>query len=152
MASEPLSNPLTSISGAMAGILELSGAAKVVEACERLTAALTEAAEPPPRPVPEGVRPDIHQLVALLSLPTWSDVVSWATRLGVDLRDLTSEEFAYLEHVSEKTAANWRSEGTGPLYRNQGRILYPVSEVFEWRRKGKQRMVSQGARRGRRAR
>jgi hypothetical protein len=87
----------------------------------------------------------------VLSLDSWQEVVRWATTLGVDLRDLTGTEFAYLERVTVKTAADWRSKGEGPRYRCQGYILYPLADLHMWRRSGRQNMVGQRQRKGRRA-
>jgi hypothetical protein len=128
---------------AMAAVLHSAGAGQVVEACNRVAAALEAVASSPPAEVPEGIRSDIHRVAALLTLPTWAEVVKLATASSVDLRDLTSKEFAYIEQVEDKTVAKWRSQGTGPLYRCEGKILYPLEEVYQWRRKGRQRMVSQ---------
>jgi hypothetical protein len=38
-------------------------------------------------------------------------------------------EFSYLEHVSEKTASEWRTQGIGPKYRCEVRILYPRGDL-----------------------
>ena len=128
----------------------ISGASRITEACESLELALRRASETPTPKLPEGVRADIHRLIALLTLPNWEEIVRWAATLNVDLRDLTPREFCYLEHIKEKTAAGWRSAGMGPAWRNEFGIRYPVREAYEWRKKGRQTLVSQGARRGRR--
>lgn len=39
----------------------------------------------------------------------------------------------YKGQLSEKTLANWRTQGTGPKFtRAGGRILYPFAEVIAW--------------------
>jgi hypothetical protein len=139
-----------SLSGALDAILELSGAGRVVEACNHLSAVLEKASAPQPRDVPTGVRPDLHRLIALLTLATWSEVLRWATPLEVDLRDLLEAEIAYAERVTVKTAQRWRSDGDGPPYRNEVGIRYPVAWYWEWRRKGRQTMTAQRSTRGRR--
>jgi hypothetical protein len=145
-------HPLAALTGAMETVLELSGAGKVVEACNRLATALEALRAPTPAELPEGVRRDIHRLTAVLAFPTWEEVVRWAAVQGVDLRDLTEPELAYIERVSPKTARDWRTQGTGPAYRNEAGIRYPARELWTWRQKGRQTMTSQRARRGRRPR
>jgi hypothetical protein len=49
-------SPLTHFAGSMEAILEAAGAGKVVEACNRLSAALEAAALPPASDLPEGIR------------------------------------------------------------------------------------------------
>ncbi len=131
--------------------VEIPGYDALLMACHSLTEALNSTSGPVPQEVPEGVRPDIYRVAAVLSLPTWSDVVTWSARLNVDLRDLTTREFSYLEHVSEKTASEWRTQGIGPKYRCEVRILYPLAEIWEWRKSGRQSQVAQKQRRGRRS-
>jgi hypothetical protein len=130
--------------------VEIPGYAALIAVCTRLTDAL-QAIHTAPRPeLPEGVRPDIHRVAAVLSLDSWQEVVRWAATLGVDLRDLTAGELAYLERVTVKTAADWRSRGEGPKYRCQGYILYPLADFHAWRRNGRQTTVGQRQRKGRR--
>jgi hypothetical protein len=88
--------------------------------------------------------------MAVLALaPTLAEVVRLAD--GLDLRDLTEHEVAYLEDVHVATVRKWRLDGTGPEYRNESGISYPVRLYFEWRERGRQRMTAQKATRGRRA-
>ena len=131
--------------------VEIPGYADLLAACLGLTEALHSATGPILQQVPDGVRPDIYRVAAVLSLGTWQEVVAWAARLSVDLRDLTAKEFSFLEHMGEKTAADWRSQGIGPKYRCEGRILYPLAEVWTWKKNGRQSQVAQKQRRGRRA-
>src|SRR5262245_60904700 len=111
--------PEAAVSGALEAILELAGAGRVVEACNRLASALEAISAPPPQDLPEGARPDLHRLLALLTLSTWEDVIRWAAVLDIDLRDLVETEVAYAERVTVKTAQRWRSDGDGPPYRNE---------------------------------
>src|ERR1700724_1655922 len=126
MAGATWGRGVESRSGALDAILELPGAGRVVEACNHLSAVLEKASVPPPRDLPAGARPDLHRLIALLTLPTWSEVLRWAAPLEVDLRDLVEAEVAYAERVTVKTAQRWRSDGDGPPYRNEVGIRYPV--------------------------
>ncbi|HEY0510385.1 MAG TPA: hypothetical protein VGH73_00685, partial [Thermoanaerobaculia bacterium] len=142
-------NPLSLFGGTMEAILEVSGAGKVVEACNRLSSALEAAVQAPVVDLPDGVRLNFHRVTALLAFPTWEEVVRWATTLNVDLRDLNEKELGHLERVSIKLVQRWRSEGTGPPYRNEAGIRYSLRDVWDWRRKGRQTMTAQGCRRGR---
>lgn len=128
--------------------------ARVPQLAERLERALelqsTAAAPAPIEPVPHGIRSSIRRLMAVLALaPTLAEVVRLAD--GLDLRDLTEHEVAYLEDVHVATVRKWRLDGTGPEYRNESGISYPVRLYFEWRERGRQRMTAQKATRGRRA-
>ena len=149
-AYEATPNPYEAFSGALEAVLELSGARRVVEACNRLVAVLDFLATPPPEDLPAGSRPDLHRLMAVLTFQTWDEVIRWATLLHLDLRDLVEAEIAYSERVTLKTVQRWRTEGDGPAYRNEVGIRYPVSWYWEWRRKGRQTMTAQRATRGRR--
>lgn len=150
MATEINSNTLLALTGAMESVLELSGAGRVVDACNRLTSTLESLKAMKPTEIPEGVRPELHRLVALLALPTWEEVVRWAATLPIDLRDLNEIEVAYIERVKPKTVREWRTQGTGPAYRNEAGIRYPVRELWTWRQKGRQTITAQRVRRGRR--
>jgi hypothetical protein len=121
----------------------------VVAACDRLSSALEAAASVATTEVPEGVRPEVHRVAAVLAFPNWDDVVRWASTLSADLRDLTDKELAYLERVSVKLVQKWRTEGTGPTYRNAAGVRYSIRDVWDWRRRGRQTMTAQGTRRGR---
>ncbi len=132
------------------GRLNEATTAAFAEAATRLATALEGMAPPPPLDLPPGVRQDINRLAALLNLSTWEEVL----RIGfqVDMRDLVEAELIYLERVTPSTVRKWRQDGTGPAYRHEAGIRYPVREVWEWRRKGRQIMTSQkAARRGRRS-
>lgn len=150
MAGATSEHAIESLSGALDAILEMSGAGRVVEACNHLSAVLEKVSAPQPRGLPPGVRPDLHRLIAFLTLPTWSEVLRWAAPLEVDLRDLVEAEVAYAERVTVKTAQRWRSDGDGPPYRNEVGIRYPVAWFWEWRNKGRQTMTAQRVTRGRR--
>jgi hypothetical protein len=130
--------------------LEIPGYAELLEACATLAEALKTSNPAEPTPVPGGVRPDIHRVAGMLCCPTWEAALRYAAEWQVDPRDLTTREFAYLEQISEATAADMRSKGTGPKYRHESRVLYPLAEVWAWRLKGKQSMVEQRRQRGRR--
>ena len=104
------------------------------------------AAELPPK-----CRRDLPRIAALLSLPSWDAIIKMAASLGIDLRDLSESELAWLENVKVKSVQNWRMRGIGPPYRNQAGILsYPLRWHYEWREKGRQSSTAQGTRRGRR--
>jgi len=68
----------------------------------------------------------------------------------VDLRDLNEAELAHVEGVSVKTVQRWRTQGTGPEYRCEAGISYPIRWLWEWRERGRQRLTSQKKTRGRR--
>jgi hypothetical protein len=107
-------NPLIHLAGrSMEVILEAAGAGKVVEACNRLSAALESAALQPVADLPGGVRVDIHRVAALLAYLIWEEVVRWATNLNVDVRDLNERELAHLERVS--SSSRNVGEPTGPV-------------------------------------
>jgi hypothetical protein len=150
MAVEINPNTLLTLTGAMESVLELSGAGRVIDACHRLANALEAFQTLKVSEVPEGVRPEIHGLVALLAFPTWDEVARWAAKFPVDLRDLNEHEVAYIERVKPKTVREWRTQGTGPAYRNEAGIRYPVRELWTWRQKGRQTITAQRVRRGRR--
>jgi hypothetical protein len=69
---------------------------------------------------------------------------------AVDFRDLKEIELAYVEGVSLKTVQRWRTQGTGPEYRCEAGISYPLRWLWEWRERGRQRMTAQKKTRGRR--
>lgn len=148
MAVEIKSNPLFALTGAMESVLELSGASRVVEACNRLMIVLEQASAVAPKDLPSGCRPDLHRLLAVLTFLSWDEVVRWAAALSIDLRDLVEAEIAYAERVTVKTAQRWRVDGHGPSYRNEAGIRYPVSWYWEWRRKGRQNSTAQKVTRG----
>lgn len=56
-----INHPLAVFTGAMEIVLELSGAGKVVEACNSLATALEALRAPAPSEFPDGVRHDIHR-------------------------------------------------------------------------------------------
>ena len=150
MAAEINPNTLLALTGALGSVLELSGASRVIDACNRLTQALESLQTPKPSEIPEGVRSEIHGLVALLAFPDWEAVARWAALLPIDLRDLNEVEVAHIERVTPKTVREWRTQGTGPAYRNEAGIRYPVRELWIWRQKGRQTITAQWVRRGRR--
>jgi len=100
-----------------------------------------------PEPLPPGVRSNLRELTALLALsPSLEEMLRLAR--GLDLRDLSEAEVAYLERVNTKTVQKWRTDGTGPAYRNEAGIRYPLKWYWEWREKGRQRLTTQRVRRG----
>jgi hypothetical protein len=143
-------NTLTYLGGTLDTILDSAGAAKVVAACNRLSVALEAASIFPSPDLPDNVRPDIHRLAAVLACQAWEEVVRWVTTLNIDSRDLNEKELAHLERVSLKLIQRWRSEGTGPAYRNEAGIRYSLKDLWDWRRKGRQTITAQRVRRGRR--
>ena len=151
MAAQVHPNVLLALTGAMESVLELSGAGRVVEACNRLASVLETLKAPPHPDLPDGVRPDLYRLLAVLTLPSWEEVIRWSALLDLDLRDLVEIEVAHAERVTVvKTVQRWRGDGEGPPYRNEAGIRYPVSWYWDWRRKGRQTMTAQRAARGRR--
>jgi hypothetical protein len=130
------------------GISEAAATDRLVEACTRLAGALELASEH--AELPEGVREDFFGLAAVLAFPSWEEVVRWASLLRVDLRDLNERELSHLERVSLKLVQRWRSDGTGPTYRNEAGVRYTAKDVWDWRRRGRQSMTAEGRRRGRR--
>jgi hypothetical protein len=99
---------------------------------------------------PARARPDLYRLLAVLTLPSWEEVILWSALLDLDLRDLVEIEVAHAERATVKTVQRWRGDGEGPPYRNEAGIRYPVSWYWDWRRKGRQTMTAQRATRGRR--
>jgi hypothetical protein len=100
-------------------------------------------------PCPPGVRADIGRIAAALALaPSFAELMRFAHL--VDFRDLNEAELSYVEGVSLKTVQRWRTQGTGPEYRCEAGISYPVRWVWEWREKGRQKMTAQKKTRGRR--
>jgi hypothetical protein len=125
-------------------------AAQLIQACDRLSTLLEAAAEACAPELPDGVRLEIRGFAALLSFSNWEEIARWGSKLQIDLRDLNERELAYLERVSISLVQRWRTEGTGPMYRNEAGIRYSLRDIWEWRRKGRQAMTAQGVRRGRR--
>jgi|SRR5215203_10970 len=124
----------------------LEGIERLAKLLERFQPAREDAVPLPPR-----VRPLIGQVAALLALATSkAELHALASQFKVDLRDLNETEVTYLEKVSAKTVRDWRTNGTGPAYRNEAGIRYPVLWLWEWRQKGRQTLTSQKAARGRR--
>jgi len=150
VATDLNSNTFLALAGAMESVLELSGAGRVVEACNRLASVLETLKAPPHPDLPEGVRPDLYRLLAILTLPSWEEVIRWSALLDLDLRDLVEIEVAHAERVTVKTVQRWRGDGEGPPYCNKAGIRYPISWYWDWRRKGRQTMTAQRATRGRR--
>jgi hypothetical protein len=121
---------------------------KVEDPLDRILSAIFQPL--PPEDLPTGVRSGIHRLAALLTSPTWDEVMLWSTALNADLRDLNERELAHLEAVSLKVVQRWRTEGTGPAYRNRAGIRYSLRDVWEWRCLSRQTTTAQGIRRGNR--
>ena len=141
------SEPLESLTGVLAALLEVPVLAEHL----RRTIELAEALSPPAcdTPLPPGVRIGIHRITAALALaPSFAELLRYADAL--DLRDLKEVELAYVEGVSLKTVQRWRTQGTGPEYRCEAGISYPIRWLWEWRERGRQRMTAQKKTRGRR--
>lgn len=106
-------------------------------------------AQPLEQSLPSGIRADIGRVIAALSLAsTMAELMRFADL--VDLRDLNEAELAHVEGVSVKTVQRWRTQGTGPEYRCEAGISYPIRWLWEWRERGRQRLTSQKKTRGRR--
>jgi hypothetical protein len=140
------SDSLESLTGILAALLEVPVLAEHL----RRTIELAEALSPPTcdTPLPPGVRIGIHRITAALALsPSFAELLRYADAL--DLRDLKEIELAYVEGVSLKTVQRWRTQGTGPEYRCEAGISYPIRWLWEWRERGRQRMTAQKKTRGR---
>jgi hypothetical protein len=133
------------LSGALAALLQ------VPELTDRLVRAMELAQTSrsvEPEPLPKAVRPSLRQLAAALALsPSLEELLKLSASL--DFRDLKEPEIAYLEEVHLHTVRRWRMDGTGPEYRNQGVIRYPIRLYWEWREKGRQKMTAQKMTKGR---
>ena len=107
-----------------------------------------------PEPQPDRhpkVRETIDRITVVLTAASWPEGAQLATAIDADLRDLNEHELAYLERVTVRTVRTWRTAGTGPKYRNEAGIGYPIAELWAWRKKGLQSSTAQRVRRGRRA-
>jgi len=140
------SGPLESLTGALAALLEVPVLAehlrRTIELAEGLGSPVGDSSLPP------GVRIGIHRITAALALaPSFAELLRHADTL--DLRDLKEAELAYVEGVSLKTVQRWRTQGTGPEYRCEAGISYPIRWLWEWRERGRQRMTAQKKTRGR---
>jgi len=142
-----MSEPPDSLAGILGALREVPALAEHL----RRNVVLAEALGGPAaeRTLPPGVRPDIGRIVAALALgPSLAELMRFAD--SVDLRDLNEHELAYLEGLSLKTIQRWRTQGTGPEYRCEAGISYPIRWVWEWRERGRQRLTAQKKTRGRR--
>ncbi len=142
-----MSQPIESLAGALAALLEVPTLTehlrRTVELAETLGRPALE------RTLPPGVRPDIGRITAALALaPSFAELMRFADL--VDFRDLNEGELAYIEGLSLKTVQRWRTQGTGPEYRCEAGISYPIRWVWEWRERGRQRLTAQKKTRGRR--
>jgi len=134
-----------SLASVLAALLEVPALAEKL----RRNLELAEAIAGPraETPLPPGVRADIGRITALLALaPSFAELMKLAD--VVDLRDLNENELAYIEAVSMKTVRRWRTNGTGPEYRCEAGISYPIRWVWEWRDRGRQRLTAQKKTRG----
>jgi hypothetical protein len=134
-----------SLSAAFAALLEVPALAEQLrrhlEIAEALGRPQTD------QPLPPGVRPDIGRITAALALaPSFAELMKFAD--VIDLRDLNENELAYTEGLSLKTVRRWRTQGTGPEYRCEAGISYPIRWVWEWRERGRQRLTAQKKTRG----
>jgi len=141
-----MSEPRESLAGILAALLEVPALAEHLRRNVELAEALGRPAAG--RPLPRGVRPDIGRIAAALALgPSLAELMRFADT--VDLRDLNEHELAYVEGLSLKTVQRWRTQGTGPEYRCEAGISYPIRWVWEWRERGRQRLTAQKKTRGR---
>jgi hypothetical protein len=145
LREKSMSDSINSLAGALAALLEVPHLAEQLrrnlDLAEVLVGRVAE------RPLPPGVRSDIGRIAAALALaPSLPDLLRYAD--PVDFRDLNENELAYLEGLSLKTVRRWRTQGTGPEYRCEAGISYPIRWVWEWREKGRQRLTSQKKTRG----
>lgn len=135
------------LAGLLAALLEVPALTEHL----RRTVELADALGQPrgEKPLPPGVRIDIGRIAAALVLaPSMTELMRYAD--AVDFRDLKEIELAYVEGVSLKTVQRWRTQGTGPEYRCEAGISYPLRWLWEWRERGRQRMTAQKKTRGRR--
>ncbi len=138
---------MKSLAGVLAALLEVPMLTEHLRRNVELAEALGQPTAE--RPLPSGVRPDIGRVTAALALaPSFAELIRFAN--AVDFRDLNEIELAYLEGVSLKTVRRWRTQGTGPEYRYEAGISYPIRWVWEWRERGRQKITAQKMGRGRR--
>jgi len=141
-----MTEPISALTGALAALLEVPQLAEALRRNLEVAEALGRPL-PADRPLPAGVRSDIGRVAAALALaPSLTELLRYSD--VVDLRDLNENELAYLEGLSLKTIRRWRTQGTGPEYRCEAGISYPVRWVWEWRERGRQRLTSQKKTRG----
>lgn len=144
-----MSAPLEALSGAFAALLEVPALAEHLRRSFELVDAFGRLS-PRVMTLPPGVRPDIGRIAAGFTLsPSLGEFMRFAD--SIDLRDLNEMELAYVEGVSVKTVRRWRTQGTGPEYRCEAGISYPLRWLWEWRERGRQRMTSQKVGRGKRS-
>jgi hypothetical protein len=142
-------NTFLALTGAMESVLELSGASRVIDACTRLTTALESLKAVNLSEIPEGVRPEIHGLVAILAFPRGKKSFA-GRRPSPSISETSMRRRSLISRgVKPKTVREWRTLGTGPAYRNEAGIRYPVRELWTWRQKGRQTITAQRVRRGR---
>jgi hypothetical protein len=142
-----MSESIESLAGVLAALREVPALTenlrRNVELAETLGRPESE------KPLPPGVRSDIGRIAAALALaPSFAELMRFAN--VVDFRDLNEIELAYLEVVSLKTVRRWRTQGTGPEYRYEAGISYPIRWLWEWRDRGRQKITAQKMGRGRR--
>ncbi|HBL26500.1 MAG TPA: hypothetical protein DD490_06675 [Acidobacteria bacterium] len=146
---EKVTMPTDSITLAFTALLEVPALTEQLR--RNLELAAAAATPTPTTPLPSGVRSDIGRITALLALsPSLTEILKFANE--VDLRDLNEDELAYIEDVSLRTVRRWRTDGTGPEYRCESGISYPIRYVWDWRERGRQRLTGQKTTRGSRQR
>lgn len=140
-----MTEPNDSLAGVLIALREVPHLTEQLRRTLELAEALGRPA--PEKPLPPGVRGDIGRVAAALALaPSLPELLRHADL--VDFRDLNENELAYLEGLSLKTIRRWRAQGTGPEYRCEAGISYPIRWIWEWREKGRQRLTSQKKTRG----
>jgi hypothetical protein len=142
-----MGEPIEPFAGALAALLKVPALTESLRRNVELAETLSQPASE--RPLPPGVRHDIGRITAALALaPSLAELMRFAN--AVDFRDLNEGELAYIEGLSLKTIQRWRTQGTGPEYRCEAGISYPIRWVWEWRERGRQRLTAQKKTRGRR--
>lgn len=145
--SHTMTDPVSSFTSALVALLEVPQLAKQLRRNLELAEALGRPIVDRPLPLPPRVRSDIGRVAAALAFsPSLSELLRFAD--VVDFRDLNENELAYLEGLSLKSVRRWRTQGTGPEYRCEAGISYPIRWVWEWRERGRQRLTSQKKGRG----
>ena len=140
-----MTDPIESFAGALSALLEVPRLAEQL----RRNLEIAEALVGPhgERSLPPGVRSDIGRIAAALAFaPSLPELLRYSDL--VDFRDLNENELAYLERLSLKTVRRWRTQGTGPEYRCEAGISYPIRWLWEWRERGRQRFTGQKKTRG----
>jgi hypothetical protein len=137
---------LTSLAGALEALLEVPALAQHLRRNLELLDGICRPRED--ASLPAGTRPDLRRVASALALaPSLAELMRLADQ--IDFRDLDEVELAYVEGVAVKTVQRWRTDGTGPEYRCEAGISYPIRWLWHWRERGRQKMTAQKKGRGR---